>query len=58
VGDREAQPASRSLASYNDPVMGDWYFSYDALDRLTSATPDIAKGTLKATPVQNLSARP
>ena len=40
------------------PVMGDWYFSYDAVDRLMSATPDIAKGTLKATPVQNLSARP
>ena len=27
------------------PVMGDWYFSYDAVDRLMSATPDITAPT-------------
>jgi len=26
-------------------VMGDWYFTYDAVDRLTSATPDITAPT-------------
>jgi len=35
-------------------VMGDWYFTYDAVDRLMSATPDVAKRTLN--PVQALAA--
>jgi hypothetical protein len=29
-----------NIMVHSDSVMGDWFFTYDAADRLTSATPD------------------
>jgi len=34
-----------NILVHSDSVMGDWYFSYDGLDRLLSATPDTTAPT-------------
>jgi len=34
-----------NILIHSDYVMGDWYFTYDSLDRIASATPDVSAPT-------------